>query len=173
MVGFIITFFVILVFIICLGTLRWRATWVFYLILKLTKKSYFFNSYSVLSSSIKDYITPNIPHPKATLAQMHKVIQFLMCLVASLIFCKIKHMRTSVFIQAVFMFSGPSFHFQSWDIQWRLHTPCGLRWWKAIFSWASRRPGWAPLQSSQFLKNISEWNGHESWWLSSKRAVPP
>ncbi|KAF4098580.1 interleukin-7 receptor subunit alpha [Onychostoma macrolepis] len=51
MVGFIITFFVILVLIICLGTLRWRA-------------------------HIKDYITPNIPHPKATLAQMHRGLPF-------------------------------------------------------------------------------------------------
>uniref|UniRef100_A0A673FM11 Interleukin-7 receptor subunit alpha-like n=1 Tax=Sinocyclocheilus rhinocerous TaxID=307959 RepID=A0A673FM11_9TELE len=64
-VGFIITFFVILVLIIGLGTLRWRA-------------------------HIKDYITPNIPHPKATLAQMQRVIQFLMRLVASLTFCEIK-----------------------------------------------------------------------------------
>lgn len=51
MVGFIITFFVILVLIIGLGTLRWRA-------------------------HIKDYITPNIPHPKATLAQMHRGLPF-------------------------------------------------------------------------------------------------
>uniref|UniRef100_A0A8C1KFN9 Interleukin 7 receptor n=2 Tax=Cyprinus carpio TaxID=7962 RepID=A0A8C1KFN9_CYPCA len=50
-VGFIITFFVILVFIIALGTLRWRA-------------------------NIKDYITPNIPHPKATLAQMQRGLPF-------------------------------------------------------------------------------------------------
>uniref|UniRef100_A0A673FW91 Interleukin-7 receptor subunit alpha-like n=1 Tax=Sinocyclocheilus rhinocerous TaxID=307959 RepID=A0A673FW91_9TELE len=50
-VGFIITFFVILVLIIGLGTLRWRA-------------------------HIKDYITPNIPHPKATLAQMQRGLPF-------------------------------------------------------------------------------------------------
>ncbi|XP_051536337.1 interleukin-7 receptor subunit alpha-like [Myxocyprinus asiaticus] len=42
----IITISVILVFIIALGALRWRT-------------------------EIKGYITPNIPHPKATLAQMH------------------------------------------------------------------------------------------------------
>ncbi|XP_043077421.1 interleukin-7 receptor subunit alpha [Puntigrus tetrazona] len=51
MVGFVITFFVILVLIIGLGTLRWRA-------------------------HIKDYITPNIPHPKATLAQMQRGLPF-------------------------------------------------------------------------------------------------
>ncbi|XP_016332756.1 interleukin-7 receptor subunit alpha-like [Sinocyclocheilus anshuiensis] len=50
-IGFIITFFVILVLIIGLGTLRWRA-------------------------HIKDYITPNIPHPKATLAQMQRGLPF-------------------------------------------------------------------------------------------------
>ncbi|XP_016361689.1 interleukin-7 receptor subunit alpha isoform X1 [Sinocyclocheilus anshuiensis] len=50
-VGYIITFFVVLVLIIGLGTLRWRT-------------------------HIKDYITPNIPHPKATLAQMHRGLPF-------------------------------------------------------------------------------------------------
>ncbi|XP_051960197.1 interleukin-7 receptor subunit alpha [Xyrauchen texanus] len=43
----IITIFVILVFIIGFAVLRWRT-------------------------QIKGYITPNIPHPKATLAQMHR-----------------------------------------------------------------------------------------------------
>lgn len=49
--GCIITFFVVLVLIIVLVTLRWRT-------------------------HIKDYITPNIPHPKATLAQMHRGLPF-------------------------------------------------------------------------------------------------
>ncbi|XP_051533720.1 interleukin-7 receptor subunit alpha isoform X2 [Myxocyprinus asiaticus] len=43
----IITIFVVLVFIIGFAVLRWRT-------------------------QIKGYITPNIPHPKSTLAQMHK-----------------------------------------------------------------------------------------------------
>ncbi|XP_026051978.1 interleukin-7 receptor subunit alpha-like [Carassius auratus] len=51
MVGFIITVFVILGLIIGLGTLRWMA-------------------------HIKEYITPNIPHPKATLAQMQRGLPF-------------------------------------------------------------------------------------------------
>ncbi|XP_052392180.1 interleukin-7 receptor subunit alpha [Carassius gibelio] len=50
-VGYIITFFVVLVLIIGLGTLRWRT-------------------------HIKDYITPNIPHPKSTLAQMQRGLPF-------------------------------------------------------------------------------------------------
>ncbi|XP_073681194.1 interleukin-7 receptor subunit alpha [Garra rufa] len=52
MVSYIITFFVILVIIIGCGTLRWRT-------------------------QIKDYITPNIPHPKTTLAQMHRGLPFI------------------------------------------------------------------------------------------------
>lgn len=123
----------------------------------------------VFSPSIKDYITPNIPHPKATLAQMHRVIQFIMCVVASLRL-NTGHSASSYWL-FFFSFSGSSFHFQSWDIQRCLHTPCGLRRWKAIWPWASRWPGWAALQSSQFLKHITEWNGHESRWMASKRSV--
>ncbi|KAL1252992.1 hypothetical protein QQF64_017685 [Cirrhinus molitorella] len=50
-VGYIITSLGILILIISLGTLRWKT-------------------------QIKDYITPNIPHPKATLAQMHRGLPF-------------------------------------------------------------------------------------------------
>ncbi|RXN27018.1 interleukin-7 receptor subunit alpha-like isoform X2 [Labeo rohita] len=49
-VGYIMTF-VVLMLIIAFATLRWRT-------------------------QIKDYITPNIPHPKATLAQMHRGLPF-------------------------------------------------------------------------------------------------